>query len=185
MSTADDPTGAAAWEPVLDDLADRRRSAEAMGGEERLARRRAGGKLDARARVAALCDPGSVVEIGRLVGDLPADAFVAAIGTIDGRPAAVGAEDFTVAGGSIGTGGSAKRHRLAELAGQERMPLVMLLEGAGHRPPTARRSADTSGAGRPRRHGRPRRGSSRWSPRCSGPRQGTARWRRRWPTSRS
>jgi len=120
---------------VLDDLARRRRAAEAMGGEERLARRRAGGKLDARSRIDHLCDPGTVIEIGRLVGDLPADAFVAAIGSIDGRPVAVGAEDFTVAGGSIGRGGSAKRYRLAELAGQEHMPLVMLLEGAGHGPP--------------------------------------------------
>lgn len=135
MTTADEPTGAAAWQPVLDDLAERRHAAEAMGGEERLARRRARGKLDARERIATLCDPGSVVEIGRLVGDLPADGFVAALGTIDGRPVAVGSEDFTVAGGSIGAGGSAKRYRLAELAGQEQMPLIMLLEGAGHRPP--------------------------------------------------
>ncbi len=120
---------------MLDDLADRRRAAEAMGGPDRVARHRSTGKLDARTRVTALCDPGSIVEIGRLVGDVPADAFVAALGTIDGRPVAVGAEDFTVAGGSIGRGGSAKRYRLAELAGQERMPLVMLLEGAGHRPP--------------------------------------------------
>jgi methylmalonyl-CoA decarboxylase subunit alpha len=97
MNAGDDPSGAAAWQPVLDDLAERRRAAEAMGGDERLTRRRARGKLDARERIATLCDPGSVVEIGRLVGDLPADAFVAAIGTIDGRPAAVGAEDFTVA----------------------------------------------------------------------------------------
>ena len=124
------------WRPVLDDLAERRRAAEAMGGPERLAKRRAAGRLDARARIDALVDPGSFVEIGRLVGDaLPGDAFVCGIGEIDGRPAAVGAEDFTVAGGSIGKGGSAKRYRIAELAGQEGTPLVMLLEGAGHRPP--------------------------------------------------
>src|SRR5919198_675249 len=36
-------------------------------------------------------------------------------------------------GGSIGLGTTAKRQRLAELAGQERVPLVMLLEGAGER----------------------------------------------------
>jgi acetyl-CoA carboxylase carboxyltransferase component len=45
----------------------------------------------------------------------------------------VGAEDFTVMGGSIGLGTTAKRQRLAELAHQERLPLVMLLEGAGER----------------------------------------------------
>lgn len=106
-----------------------------MGGEERLGRHRSRGKLDARARVTELVDGGSFTEIGQLVGPLPADAFVAGVATIDGRPVAVGAEDFTVAGGSIGSGGSAKRHRIAELAVQERMPLIVLLEGAGHRPP--------------------------------------------------
>src|SRR5262249_22212432 len=54
-------------------------------------------------------------------------------GLIDARPVLVGAEDFTVMGGSIGLGTTAKRQRLAELAGQEHVPLVMLLEGAGGR----------------------------------------------------
>ncbi len=45
----------------------------------------------------------------------------------------VGAEDFTVMGGSIGPGNHAKRVRLASLAAQERVPLVMLFEGAGTR----------------------------------------------------
>jgi acetyl-CoA carboxylase carboxyltransferase component len=123
------------WGPVLDDLAARRAAASAMGGEARLAERRATGRLNARERIAALCDEGSFVELGALVGDLPADAFVAGVGDVDGRAVAVGAEDFTVAGGSIGAGTAAKRHRLVELARQERMPLVFLLEGAGHRPP--------------------------------------------------
>lgn len=129
------------WDEIVDDLARRKAAARAMGGEEKLARYRAGGpagpKLDARARLDLLCDTGTFTEIGVLGGDgaLPADAFVAGIAMIDGRPAAVGAEDFTVAGGSIGWAASTKRHRLAELALQERMPLVMMLEGAGHRPP--------------------------------------------------
>jgi acetyl-CoA carboxylase carboxyltransferase component len=69
-----------------------------------------------------------------LAGALPADAFVAGIGRVDGRPVAIGAEGFTVAGGSIGAATTAKRHRLVELAIQERLPIVLLLEGAGHRP---------------------------------------------------
>lgn len=106
-----------------------------MGGDERLARQRAGGRLDARQRVAALLDPGTFAELGTLAGTAagPADAFVAGSGRIDGRPVLVGAEDFTVLGGSIGTAGNAKRQRLTELAGQERVPLVLLLEGAGER----------------------------------------------------
>jgi len=39
------------WAAILDDLAQRRSAARAMGGEEKLARQRAGGRLDARARI--------------------------------------------------------------------------------------------------------------------------------------
>lgn len=126
------------WDDVVADLAARREAVRRLGGAEKLARHRASGngRLDARQRLELLCDPDTFTEIGTLAGgDLPADAFVAGVATIDGRPAAVGAEDFTVAGGSIGWAAAAKRHRLAELALQERMPLVMMLEGAGHRPP--------------------------------------------------
>jgi len=104
-----------------------------MGGGERLDRQRSAGKLDARARVETLLDPGSFREIGTLAGELPADALVAGSGRIDGRPVMVGAEDFTVAGGTIGGASNAKRYRLAELALREHIPLVMLLEGAGFR----------------------------------------------------
>jgi acetyl-CoA carboxylase carboxyltransferase component len=122
------------WGPSLADLAGRREHARSMGGEERLARHRAAGKLDARARVAALLDPGSFRELGTLVGEVPSDAFVAGSGRIDGRPVLVGAEDFTVLAGTIAAGSNAKRLRLAELALQEHVPLVMMLEGAGFRP---------------------------------------------------
>ncbi|MBM3671751.1 MAG: acetyl-CoA carboxylase carboxyltransferase subunit [Actinobacteria bacterium] len=112
-----------------------------MGGAERLDRHRAGGRLDARQRIDALFDPGTFVELGTLVGSVqrgvvppvPADALVAGHGLVQGRPVLAGAEDFTVMGGSIGHGTTAKRQRLAELAIQERVPLVMLLEGAGER----------------------------------------------------
>ena len=123
------------WRPLLDDLEDRRRVARAMGGPEKLARRSDAGVLDARARIAHLLDHGSFVEMGTLVGSVPADGLVAGSGTIDGRHVMVGAEDFTVLGGSIGAGSSAKRFRISELAEMDRIPLVMLLEGAGHRPP--------------------------------------------------
>jgi acetyl-CoA carboxylase carboxyltransferase component len=129
------------WKPLLDDLEERRSAAREMGGADRLERQRAGGRLDARGRIEHLCDPGTFVELGELVGSLvrgaspaaPADALVAGHGTIEGRPVLVGAEDFTVMGGSIGLGNASKRHRLAQLAAQERVPLVMLLDGAGER----------------------------------------------------
>lgn len=123
------------WQRLLDDLEARRARARAMGGVEKLAARRTPTRLDARARVAALCDPGSFREIGLLAGsaDTPADALIAGSGTIDGRPVYVGAEDVTVAGGSIGVAGATKRARLCRLALQEGVPLILILEGAGHR----------------------------------------------------
>lgn len=106
-----------------------------MGGADKLRRHRADGRVDARARIDRLLDRGTFVEIGMLAGgpDVPADAFVAGSGLIDGRPVFVGAEDFSVAGGSIGTAAATKRTRIAALARQERAPLVLMLEGAGHR----------------------------------------------------
>lgn len=123
------------WHEVLAELDARRAAARAMGGEERLVRHRAGGKLDARARIDHLLDPGSFREIGTLVGgaEAPADAIVAGAGRIDGRAVMVAAEDFTVMAGTISAAANAKRYRIAQLALEDRVPLVMMLEGAGYR----------------------------------------------------
>ena len=129
------------WDELLKNLQERREAARAMGGSERLEKHRRDGRLDARSRVDRLLDDGTFVELGTLVGSVhrgvvppvPADGLIAGHGLVDGRPVLVGAEDFTVMGGSIGLGTTAKRQRLAELAAQERVPLVMLLEGAGER----------------------------------------------------
>jgi acetyl-CoA carboxylase carboxyltransferase component len=125
-----------AWAPWIEKLERLRGAAGAMGGAERVDRlMHARGRLDARQRIERLFDPGTFVEIGRLAGsaDAPSDAFVCGMGRIDGRPVLAGVEDFSVLGGSIGSPGSAKRYRIAELALQEGVPLVMMLEGAGHR----------------------------------------------------
>jgi acetyl-CoA carboxylase carboxyltransferase component len=126
------------WQGILDELARRRSAAHAMGGTQRLERHRAGGKLDARQRIDALFDPGTFVEIGAFAsgppdGEAPADGLIAGFGEIDGRLALAAAEDFTVLGGSIGDAGADKRYRLTEIAAQERLPLLFMLEGAGHR----------------------------------------------------
>jgi len=136
------------WSETLEEFAARRVAAQAMGGADKLAARRSSGRLDARRRIDVLLDAGSFTEIGTLAGSpagtAPADALVAGVGRIDGRPVAVGAEDFTVLGGSIGPAASRKRWRIADVARRERIPLVMLLEGAGHRPPMP---GDPSGGG--------------------------------------
>jgi methylmalonyl-CoA decarboxylase subunit alpha len=123
------------WDGVLEDLEHRRRASRSMGGDERLGRHRGAGKLDVRARIAHLLDPGSFRELGTLVGgeDSPADAVVMGSGRIDGRPVMVAAEDFTVKAGTLSQAGNSKRYRVAEIAVLDSVPLVMMLEGAGFR----------------------------------------------------
>ncbi len=123
------------WEETLDDLNSRRQHARDMGGPERLTKHRSKGKLDARARIERLLDPGTFRELGTLVGgEVAADAIVAGSGCINGSPVMVGAEDFTTMAGTIAPGSNSKRYRIAELALRDKVPLVMLLEGAGFRP---------------------------------------------------
>jgi len=134
-------SGESDWKPRLDALERRRAASLSMGGEARLARQHARGRHDARQRIEALLDPGSFREIGGLVGSEPrdggagvaADAFPCGSGRLDGRPVFVGAEDFSSQGGSIGLGTHAKRTRLVDLAHQECLPLLLLLDGAGER----------------------------------------------------
>ncbi|MXO74349.1 acetyl-CoA carboxylase carboxyltransferase subunit [Altererythrobacter aerius] len=123
------------WEPLLAELARRKQASREMGGTERLDRHRGAGKLDARTRMAALFDDGVWTEIGAFAGEegTPADGLLAGFGKVDGRPVLCGVEDVTVLGGSIGDVGADKRYRLTQLALQERVPLVFMLEGAGHR----------------------------------------------------
>jgi acetyl-CoA carboxylase carboxyltransferase component len=128
-------TKAEDWAETLGDLQRRRQHSWAMGGPERLDKHRGKGKLDARARIERLLDRGTFREFGTLVGgDVAADALVVGSGTINGSPVMLGAEDFTTMAGSIGPGGNSKRYRIAELALRDKVPLVMLLEGAGFRP---------------------------------------------------
>ncbi|HET6809716.1 MAG TPA: carboxyl transferase domain-containing protein [Acidimicrobiales bacterium] len=130
-----DPDRDEGWDEVLDQLQRRRAAARAMGGPERLEKHRAAGKLDARARIDHLVDEGTFQELGTLVGgeDSPADAVVIGSGRIDGRPVMVAAEDFTVKAGTISQAANSKRYRVAEIAAGDRVPLVMMLEGAGYR----------------------------------------------------
>jgi len=126
----------------LDELERRREKARAMGGADRIARQHGAGKLTVRERIDLLFDGGTFEEYGLLASHLgqrpgdeitPADGVVTGFGRIDGRHAGVIAEDFTVLGGSTGIVNLQKRVRMIELATQERVPLLWLLDGAGAR----------------------------------------------------
>jgi acetyl/propionyl-CoA carboxylase alpha subunit/acetyl-CoA carboxylase carboxyltransferase component len=97
------------------------------------------GALTVRERIAGLCDTGSFQEFGGLIRNekvenaAPADGVVTGTARIDGRPVMVMAQDFTVFGGSSGHLGGDKMERAAAIARRQGLPVVMLLDGGGHR----------------------------------------------------
>jgi acetyl-CoA carboxylase carboxyltransferase component len=95
------------------------------------------GKLEVRERVALLLDQGSFAEEALLAnwdGDgLGADGVVTAMGTIDGRPVALMANDPTVKAGSWGAKTVEKIIRIQERALSLRTPMIYLVDSAGAR----------------------------------------------------
>jgi acetyl-CoA carboxylase carboxyltransferase component len=127
------------------ELSFRRSEAMKMGGQDAIARQHQNGRLTVRERIAALADKGSFREIGTLAGtgtytasnqliSVTPAPYVAGLARIDGRPVALGGEDFTVRGGT--TFGSSRRKGgqggfVEDLAHHYRIPLVNLIDGAG------------------------------------------------------
>src|SRR4051812_25733767 len=113
-----------------------------MGGEERVARQHASGRLTVRERLERLFDPGTFHETGAIAGQaryddggeladfLPANMLVGQ-GRIDGRRAVVQGDDFTVRGGAADAAIWEKAIYAERLALDLRMPLVRLVDGTG------------------------------------------------------
>src|SRR4029078_12518672 len=82
-------------------------------------------------------DDGSLVEhawrASAQAGDLPADGVVTGVGTVDGRPVCVMANDPTVKAGSWGARTVEKIVRLTEPALKHELPVVYLVDSAGAR----------------------------------------------------
>ncbi len=130
------------WQEEIDELARRRALAEKMGGEEKVARQHARGKMDARARIDALLDPGSFREIGKIAGrgsydengdlvDLAPSNFIFGRGDIDGRAIVASADDFTVRGGAADAALHRKFVQCEAMAHELRLPLVRMIDGTG------------------------------------------------------
>ncbi|NHW88506.1 MAG: methylmalonyl-CoA carboxyltransferase [Archaeoglobales archaeon] len=129
---------------ALKDLYKRREKILKMGGDERIAKQHEQGKLTARERIDLLLDPGSFVELNPFVEkrntdfgldkmDLPADGVITGYGTVDGRPVAVFAQDFTVMGGSLGEMHGFKIAYLLDFAMKVGIPVVGLNDSGGAR----------------------------------------------------
>jgi propionyl-CoA carboxylase beta chain len=127
-----------------DRLADLEHRAELGGGEDRLARQRAAGKLTVRERIEALFDPGTFEEVDKLVTHrcrdfgmedqlIPGDGVVAGHGLIDGRQVFAFAQDFTVFGGSLSETNAAKIVKIMDAAVRLGSPIVGLNDSGGAR----------------------------------------------------
>ena len=129
---------AAEWRRLIDELNQRRRAA-AEGGSAKARERHVGrGKLLARERVAGLVDPGSpFLEIGSLAGfgmyegDVHGAGLVAGIGLIEGREVMIIANDPTIKGGAYYPMTVKKHLRAQEIAAENRLPCVYLVDSGG------------------------------------------------------
>jgi methylmalonyl-CoA decarboxylase subunit alpha len=121
----------------MSDLGEATRRALAGGPERHHEKAREQGKLPVRERVALLLDGASFSEEALLANwnedGLGADGVVTGVGTIDGRPAAVMANDPTVKAGSWGPKTVEKILRIQERALVLQIPIVYLVDSAGAR----------------------------------------------------
>ncbi|MBI2215491.1 MAG: acyl-CoA carboxylase subunit beta [Acidobacteria bacterium] len=131
-------------EQKLEELERRKRQSELGGGEERIARQHADGKLTARERISLLFDPGSFQELDQLVvhrstdfgmdkQKIAGDGVVTGYGTINGRQVFAFAQDFTVFGGSLSETYAAKICKIMDLAVKNGAPVVGLNDSGGAR----------------------------------------------------
>ena len=130
------------WQKAIEELRRRERLAEEMGGEEPVSRQRGRGKLTVRERVAFLADPGSFHEIGKIAGKasygaddelsgfMPSNSVMGRA-RLDGRPAVILADDFTVRGGAADASIWQKMVQAIKMAAEYRMPLVQMIDGTG------------------------------------------------------
>ncbi len=129
---------AAEWRRLVDELNLRRRAAAEGGSAKARDRHVARGKLLARERVSGLVDPGSpFLEIGALAafdmyeGDVHGAGLVAGIGLVEGREVMVIANDPTIKGGAYYPMTVKKHLRAQEIAAENRLPCVYLVELGG------------------------------------------------------
>ncbi|HEY1370403.1 MAG TPA: carboxyl transferase domain-containing protein [Gaiellaceae bacterium] len=125
-------------EALVVELRERTGQVASGGGERAVERHRSRGKLPARERIDRLVDPGSAfLELNALAawdvydGQAPSAGIVTGIGVIEGRECVVVANDATVKGGSYFPLTVKKHLRAQEVAEQNRLPCVYLVDSGG------------------------------------------------------
>jgi acetyl-CoA carboxylase carboxyltransferase component len=131
-------------EEKIAELRNRKEKARLGGGEKRIEKQHAAGKLTARERIESLLDPDSFVELDsfalhectdfgmegkRILGD----GVVTGYGNIDGRLVYIFSQDFTVFGGSLGWRFAEKVCKIMDLAMRNGAPVIGLNDSGGAR----------------------------------------------------
>ncbi len=131
-------------DPRIAELRKRRAKALEGGGEERIAKQHAKGKMTARERLDLLLDAGTFHELEAFVlppkdelglsdEGLPGDGVVTGYGEIDGRTVYVYSQDFTVMGGALGEMHGRKICHVMDLAVSCGAPVIGLIDSGGAR----------------------------------------------------
>jgi acetyl-CoA carboxylase carboxyltransferase component len=128
----------ARMEQLVTELRERTAQVARGGGEKALEKHRSRGKLTARERIDRLLDPDSAfLELSALAawdmseGQAPGAGIVTGIGVIEGRECVLVANDATVKGGTYFPMTVKKHLRAQEIAGQNRLPCIYLVDSGG------------------------------------------------------
>ena len=131
-------------DPKIQKLQELRAEAQRGGGQDRIDRQHAQGKLTARERIERLLDPGTFREIDMFVAHrtvgfgiedqkILSDSVVTGWGKVDGRLVYVFSQDFTVFGGSLGEVHAEKVCKIMDLAIKNGAPVIGLNDSGGAR----------------------------------------------------
>src|SRR5213082_4212305 len=125
-------------EGLVAELRERTATVAAGGGERAIERHRSRGKLLARERIDRLIDPDSAfLELSALAawelydGQAPSAGIVTGIGTVEGQECVIIANDATVKGGTYFPLTVKKHLRAQEIAEQNRLPCIYLVDSGG------------------------------------------------------
>jgi acetyl-CoA carboxylase carboxyltransferase component len=128
----------ASMEALVAELRERTALVAAGGGEKAVERHRSRGKLTARERINRLVDPGTAfLELNALAawelydGDAPSAGIVTGVGVVEGRQCVIVVNDATVKGGSYYPLTVKKHLRAQEVARQNRLPCLYLVDSGG------------------------------------------------------
>jgi acetyl-CoA carboxylase carboxyltransferase component len=126
------------FQELVEELGQRTRQVQQGGGDEAIAKHRKRNKLLARERVELLCDPNTpFLEIGALAAydmyhnEAPGAGIVTGIGLVEGQECMIVANDATVKGGTYFPMTVKKHLRAQEIAEQNHLPCIYLVDSGG------------------------------------------------------